>query len=428
MSDAIIFEKATSESMILPVMSLREVVMFPKSIVPLFVGRDSSIKAIEMALDRYEKRIFLVTQKDPGQERPEVHGLFEVGTVSKVLQMLRLPDGTIKVLFEGLYRAGWDRERGLMIRDEIQMVRVASLPDREDSSLEGEALVRATHEAVEEYAQVNRKLAKETVMAITGVTQPGRLADTIAPHLKAPFDRKQAVLEILDPIHRLERVYELIQEEIEVFSLEKKIKGRVKKQMEENQKDYYLGEQLKAIHKEMGRDFDPKADVEELEAQLKAKNMPEEAREKAMAEVKKLRQTPPSSAEYAVLRNYVDWILALPWKAVRELEIDITDLEVGCGAEIPEGAVVRVEVNYMGKALSTGEQFDSSYDRGAPISFDVGAGGLIQGWDVGMVGMKEGGRRQLLIPGALAYGPRGNPPDIGPDDTLVFVIDLLSVQ
>ncbi|NLW82451.1 MAG: endopeptidase La [Desulfovibrionales bacterium] len=327
MSDAIIFEKATSESMILPVMSLREVVMFPKSIVPLFVGRDSSIKAIEMALDRYEKRIFLVTQKDPGQERPEVHGLFEVGTVSKVLQMLRLPDGTIKVLFEGLYRAGWDRERGLMIRDEIQMVRVASLPDREDSSLEGEALVRATHEAVEEYAQVNRKLAKETVMAITGVTQPGRLADTIAPHLKAPFDRKQAVLEILDPIHRLERVYELIQEEIEVFSLEKKIKGRVKKQMEENQKDYYLGEQLKAIHKEMGRDFDPKADVEELEAQLKAKNMPEEAREKAMAEVKKLRQTPPSSAEYAVLRNYVDWILALPWKAVRELEIDITEAQ-----------------------------------------------------------------------------------------------------
>lgn len=309
--------------MILPVMSLREVVMFPKSIVPLFVGRDSSIKAIEMALDRYEKRIFLVAQKDPGQERPDVEGLYEVGTVSKVLQMLRLPDGTIKVLFEGLYRASFDHERGLMIEDDIQMVRTSALPDLEGNPMEGEALVRATHEAVEEYSQVNRKLAKETILAITSVSQPGRLADSIAPHLKATYDRKQGVLELRNPVRRLERVYELIQEEVEVFSLEKKIKGRVKKQMEENQKDYYLGEQLKAIHKEMGRDFDPKADMEELEVQLKEKDMPEEARAKAMAEMKKLRQTPPSSAEYAVLRNYVDWILALPWNVVRDVDIDI---------------------------------------------------------------------------------------------------------
>lgn len=323
MSDAILFEKASSESMILPVMSLREVVMFPKSIVPLFVGRESSIKAIERALERFEKRIFLVAQKDPGQERPEVDGLFEIGTVSKVLQMLRLPDGTIKVLFEGLYRVVWDQDRGLMLQDEIQMVRVARLDDLAGDPLVGEALIRATHEAVEEYAKVNRKLAKETVLAITSVSQPGKLADSIAPHLKATFDRKQGVLEIRDPVRRLERVYELIQEEVEVFSLEKKIKGRVKKQMEENQKDYYLGEQLKAIHKEMGRDFDPKADVDELESKLKAKDMPDDARDKAMAELKKLRQTPPSSAEYAVLRNYVDWILALPWNVVRDVDINI---------------------------------------------------------------------------------------------------------
>ena len=323
MTDAIVFEKSTYGSMILPVMSLREVVMFPKSIVPLFVGRDSSIKAIEMALDKYEKRIFLVAQKDPGQERPDVDGLFAVGTVSKVLQMLRLPDGTIKVLFEGLYRASWDHERGLMTEDDIQMVRTIALPDTEGNLMEGEALVRATHEAVEEYSQVNRKLAKETILAITSVSQPGRLADSIAPHLKATYDRKQGVLELRNPVRRLERVYELIQEEVEVFSLEKKIKGRVKKQMEENQKDYYLGEQLKAIHKEMGRDFDPKADMEEFEVQLKDKDMPEEARAKAMAEMKKLRQTPPSSAEYAVLRNYVDWILALPWNVVRGVDIDI---------------------------------------------------------------------------------------------------------
>ena len=323
MSDAILFETTSPGSMILPVMSLREVVMFPKSIVPLFVGRDSSIKAIERALDTYDKRIFLVAQKDPSQERPDVDGLFGVGTVSKVLQMLRLPDGTIKVLFEGLYRASWDQARGLMAQDDIQMVRITSLPDVEGSAVEGEALVRATHEAVEEYSQVNRKLAKETILAITSVTHPGRLADSIAPHLKASYDRKQGVLEVRNPVRRLERVYELIQEEVEIFSLEKKIKGRVKKQMEENQKDYYLGEQLKAIHKEMGRDFDPKADMEELEAQLKAKDMPEEARAKAASEMKKLRQTPPSSAEYAVLRNYVDWILALPWNVVRGVEIDI---------------------------------------------------------------------------------------------------------
>jgi ATP-dependent Lon protease len=323
MSDAIIFEKTPAGNMTLPVMSLREVVMFPKSIVPLFVGRDSSIKAIERALDTYDKRIFLVAQKDPGQERPDVDGLYDVGTVSKVLQMLRLPDGTIKVLFEGLYRAAWDQSYGLLIQDEIQMVRVTALPDTEGNPVEGEALVRATHEAVEEYSQVNRKLAKETVLAISSVSQPGRLADSIAPHLKSTYDRKQDVLEVRDPVRRLERVYELIQEEVEVFSLEKKIKGRVKKQMEENQKDYYLGEQLKAIHKEMGRDFDPKADVDDLENQLKAKDMPEDARSKAMAEMKKLRQTPPSSAEYAVLRNYVDWILALPWNVLRDVDIDI---------------------------------------------------------------------------------------------------------
>lgn len=326
MSESITFLH-TSENLLLPVMSLREVVMFPRAIVPLFVGRDSSIKAIETALERYDKRIFLVSQKDPGQERPDVDGLFDVGVVSKILQMLRLPDGTVKVLFEGLYRAFWSRAEGLLLIDDIQMAQVSSLPDVEGENLEGEALVRATHEVMEEYGQVNRKLAKEAILAIASINEPGRLADAVAPHLKTSFDRKQDVLEILNPARRLERVYELIQEEVEIFSLEKKIKNRVKKQMEENQKDYYLGEQLKAIHKEMGRDFDPKADMEELEAQLAAKDMPEHAREKTLAELKKLRQTPSSSAEYAVLRNYVDWILALPWNVVREVDTDINEAQ-----------------------------------------------------------------------------------------------------
>lgn len=327
MSETSTIEKDTAGTRIVPTMSLREVVMFPKSIVPLIVGREISIKAIETALEKYDKQIFLVAQKDPSQEHPEDTDLFEIGTISRILQMLRLPDGTIKVLFEGLRRASWDAEHGIMYINDIPMVEVTDLPDMAARSAEGEALARATHEAIEEYAQINRKLAKETALAIASITSPGRLADTIIPHLRSAFHRKQAVLETRNPVQRLEQVYEMIQEEIAIFSLEKKIKGRVKKQMEENQRDYYLGEQLKAIHKEMGRDFDPKADLDALEAKLSAKDMPDAARDKALEELKKLRQTPPSAAEYTVLRNYVEWILALPWNTMRDVEIDLVEAQ-----------------------------------------------------------------------------------------------------
>ena len=253
--------------------------------------------------------------------------------MSKILQLLRLPDGTIKVLFEGLYRATWSPASGFEpIEDGLDddaedrpfpMAHVSRLPEPVVDSADGEALVRATHEALEEYGNINKKMATETITAITSLTNPGRLADAIMPHLKVDYERKQKLLEEADPFKRLEETFALLQGEIEIANLEKKIKSRVKDQMESNQKEYYLNEQLKAINKEMGREDDPNQEVAELEERLKAKVMPEENREKAMREMKKLKQIPPSSAEYTVVRNYVDWILDLPWDVYKETDLDI---------------------------------------------------------------------------------------------------------
>ena len=198
----------------LPIMSLREVVMFPKSIVPLFVGREASIKAIEHALSKYDKKIFLVTQNMPEKERPEADDLFEMGTVSKILQLLRLPDGTIKVLFEGLGRAHWDKSSYRFDADAgYPLVEVAPLDESDSETSEDKALVRAMHEGMEKYAKINKKLAQETVVAISSITQAGRLADAVMPHLKTDFITKQRILEELDPTKRLEEAYGLLSAE-----------------------------------------------------------------------------------------------------------------------------------------------------------------------------------------------------------------------
>jgi ATP-dependent Lon protease len=307
----------------LPVMSLREVVMFPRSIVPLFVGREASIKAIENAVATYDKKIFLVAQRTPETEKPQAEDLFRVGTVSKILQMLRLPDGTIKVLFEGMYRAEWEEDGLEGFEEDHPTARVARLPEDDGEGKEAEALVRTAHEAMEHYGRINKKLAPETILAINAQTAPGRLADAIMPHLKVDYIKKQEILEQFNPNKRLEDAFALLQGEIEISSIEKKIKSRVKQQMEKNQREYYLNEQLKAIHKEMGRDEDPLAEVAEFEQRLNEKNMPDEAREKAMRELKKMKNTPPSSAEYTVVRNYVEWILDLPWNLLQESELDV---------------------------------------------------------------------------------------------------------
>jgi len=322
-TDFLLVNDNKKDAITLPMMSLREVVMFPRSIVPLFVGRDASIKAIEKSLAAYDKKIFLVAQKNPEKEKPGTEDLYEVGCVSKILQLLRLPDGTIKVLFEGLHRAEFENDPEASEGLEFPMVKAARLPETVVESSEAEALVRTVHESLEEYGKVNKKLAPETIMAISSLTNPGRLADAILPHLKVDYVKKQSLLEEKDPVTRLEETYTLLLGEIEIAGLEKKIKSRVKSQMESNQKEYYLNEQMKAISKEMGREDDPQAEVAELEEKLKAKNMPEENREKAMKEIKKLRQIPPSSAEYTVVRNYVDWILDLPWNVDKETSLNI---------------------------------------------------------------------------------------------------------
>ena len=313
----------------LPLMSLREVVMFPRSIIPLFVGREASIKAIEHAIADSSKEIFLVAQREPEMEVPEAEDLFEVGTVSKVLQMLRLPDGTIKVLFEGLYRARWTPAGVQKVEEEGEedtsfvVANVHPVAEDDIEGTEAEALARACHESLEEYAKINKKLAQETLLAINAVNSVGKLADAIMPHLKVDYRMKQEVLELEAPVARLEKVYELLQGEIAITSMEKRIKNRVKHQMERNQKEYYLNEQIKAINKEMGRDDDPQEELNELEAQLRAKDMPEEARDRGLRELKKLRGMPASSAEYTVVRNYIDWIVDLPWNKLKDTPIDI---------------------------------------------------------------------------------------------------------
>ncbi|MFO8031082.1 MAG: endopeptidase La [Desulfohalobiaceae bacterium] len=317
-------DKQGSENMTLPLMTLRDVVMFPKAIIPLYVGRQSSIQAVEHSLVDHKKKIFLVTQKSPEMETPSTQDLYQVGVVCKVLQLLRLPDGTVKVLFEGLQRATWSGEDPLFSSSsEFPLVQVNYLPEKEVSGTEAQALMRMTREGVEKFAENNKQLSQETVKALNVAQHPGQMADMLVPHLKLEFAKKQEVLEIEDPVARLEEAYSLLMGQLEFSEVEQKINERVKEQIESNQKNYYLNEQLKAIHKEMGVEDDPGAEVEDLLERLEAKDMPEEAKEKGRKEIKKLKQMPPSSAEYTVVRNYVDCILDLPWNYLKETSLDI---------------------------------------------------------------------------------------------------------
>lgn len=328
---------------ILPMMTLREVVIFPSSITPLFVGRDISIRAIEESISSFKKHIFLVTQKEADIERPLPEDLYTVGVVSRILQLMRLPDGNIKVLFEGLYRATWEtlenKDEILFSDDEAHIganfspafgknsfpcLLTHEVQDIDAAPEEAEALYRAIHEAIEEFSKVNKKLTQEHVAAISALHHAGKLSDAIMPHLKLDFVQKQEVLEILNTGKRLSRAYELLNSELAVADLEKKIKSRVKDQMEKNQREYYLTEQIKAIHKEMGNE-DPQAEADDLEIRIREKNMPEEAKERALRELKKLRPMSPASAEYSVARNYIDWVLDLPWNELKDISIDIQE-------------------------------------------------------------------------------------------------------
>lgn len=303
-----------------PLMPLREVVVFPRSIMPLFVGRKTSIAAIEAANHSMLKQIFLVTQKEKDADKTDEDSLYKIGVVCKLLQLIQMPDGTVKALFEGLYRARLERVRN---EGPFLVAAVSRLVETNERPEENDALVSAVRQTLEEYGKVNTKISQELLLSIMSSRQPGVMADAIMPHLKADYRKKQEILEIADVSDRLERAYELIEAELALYSVEKRIKNRVRMQMERNQRDYYLTEQIKAINKEMGRDDDPQVELSALEQKLREFDMPEDAREKALSEVNKLRAMQPATSEYTVVRNYVDWILDLPWNRQKEIDIDI---------------------------------------------------------------------------------------------------------
>ena len=303
----------------LPVLPLRDIVVFPHMIVPLFVGREKSVRALEEVM-KNDKQILLVTQRDAGDDDPAPDALFRVGTVGAVLQLLKLPDGTVKVLVEGGARARI--QRFVRIDDYIEVL-ASPVRDADADGTEIEALARSVASHFENYVKLNKKVPPEVLVSIGQIEDPSRLVDTVASHLAVKIPEKQELLEIESIVQRLERAYAMIEAEIGVMQVEKKIRSRVKRQMEKTQREYYLNEQLKAIQKELGEGEDNKDELAELQRKVAAAKLTKEARESAIGELKKLRAMSPMSAEAAVVRNYLDWLLAIPWKQRTRVKKDL---------------------------------------------------------------------------------------------------------
>jgi ATP-dependent Lon protease len=312
-----------------PLLPLRDIVVFPHMVVPLFVGRQKSVQALEEAVSG-TRELMLSAQRQAGQDEPSEDDIYELGTMGSIIQLLRLPDGTVKVLVEGKCRARIDRYRSA---DPYFSVEVTELPDPQEANAEVEALVRTMCSGFESYVKLNKKVPPELVGSISAITEPGKLADTVVAHLNLKLEERQKVLEVIDPGARLKEVYTRMQAEIEVLEVERKIRGRVKKQMERSQKEYYLNEQMRAIQKELGDRDEFKNELQELEEQIKAKKMPDAARERAEKELRKLKMMSPMSAEATVVRNYIDWMLALPWDEYKEEENDLKAAEATLDAD-----------------------------------------------------------------------------------------------
>ena len=306
-----------------PVLPLRDIVIFPHMVTPLFVGRPRSIHALEWAME-HDKQVLLVTQKDPKTDDPLSEDLYDMGTLGQVVQMLKLPDGTVKVLVEGKIRA---RLIDLEYTDECIFTSLQYSPDEESDSPEKEALMRSVNNAFESYASLSKKIPAEMVTSIVGVEEPGRFADTIVAHLTVQIADKQEILEETNPLQRLEKLLALMEREVEILQIEKKIRNRVKNQMERSQKEYYLNEQMRAIQKELGEKDEFKQELRELEEKIEKARMSKEASEKAAAELRKLKMMSPMSAEATVVRNYIDWLVALPWKKGTKDQIDLSKAE-----------------------------------------------------------------------------------------------------
>jgi ATP-dependent Lon protease len=302
-----------------PVLPLRDIVVFPHMIVPLFVGREKSVRALEEVMQD-DKQILLSSQKDPTADDPDAEGIFRTGVLANVLQLLKLPDGTVKVLVEGKARV---RITGFIENPAYFEATAELLTETDGDEASAEALVRAVGEEFERYSKVKKNIPEEALAAVSDTREPARLADLVAGHLGVDVAQKQAILETLDVAERLEKVYGHMQGELSVLQVEKKIKSRVKTQMEKTQREYYLNEQMKAIQKELGDGEDGQNEVAELEARIAKTALSKEAREKADAELKKLKSMSPMSAEATVVRNYLDWLLGVPWGVKSRVKKDL---------------------------------------------------------------------------------------------------------
>ena len=315
--------KKQVQSQLYALLPLRDIIVFPHMVVPLFVGREKSIRALEDAMTQ-RKQIVLAAQKKAQNNNPQEKDIYEFGTLANIIQLLRLPDGTLKVLVEGVQRV-----RIVDFVDSSSIFRVEAEPIDEtvSSMVEAEALIRGIKATFETYVKLNKRIPPELVMSVLGIDEPGKLSDTIVPHLNIKVEDKQKLLEMTDACRRLEQLMKLIEGEIDILQVEKKIRSRVKKQMERSQREYYLNEQMAAIQKELGDRDEFKSEVQELEKAIKRKRMPEEAAKKAKGELKKLKMMSPMSAEATVVRNYLDWLIQLPWNEKTEEKIDVAQAE-----------------------------------------------------------------------------------------------------
>ena len=303
-----------------PVLPLRDIVVFPNMIVPLFVGRTKSIKALETA-EKEQKEILLVSQKDANVDEPVETDMYKIGTLASILQLLKLPDGTVKVLVEGIERS----EITNFLENDLYF-EANTLPlieNKEDKKNEVDALIRTSVRQFEQYIKLNRKIPPEVLVTVNQITESNKLADTISAHLNLKISEKQKLLEMTSVKDRLDAVINFMQDEIGVLQVEKKIRNRVKRQMDKTQKEYYLNEQMKAIQKELGDSSDSKDDINELEEKIKQIKFTDEAKEKVLAELKKLKNMSQMSAEATVVRNYLDWMISLPWKQNKKIDTDL---------------------------------------------------------------------------------------------------------
>ncbi|MFP4386618.1 MAG: endopeptidase La, partial [Alphaproteobacteria bacterium] len=308
-----------ADTMSYAVLPLRDIVVFPHMIVPLFVGRDKSVKALEHVMHT-DKQIVLVTQKNPSEDNPSPEDLYSVGTMGTILQLLKLPDGTVKVLVEGGERV---RIESMDEHDGYLDAQIAPILDQSAQDEELNALARTVISQFEQYVKLNKKIPPEVVVSINQINDPSKMSDTVASHLALKIQQKQELLELANTAERLEHIYNLMEGEIGVLQVEKRVRSRVKRQMEKTQREYYLNEQMKAIQKELGEGESGLDEMGELEARIEKTKLPKEAKERAKAEMKKLRQMSPMSAEATVIRNYLDWILNVPWAKRSRVKKDI---------------------------------------------------------------------------------------------------------